>query len=115
VERDPRWSSLYDAEVSAADASVRAIVERLTQAGVSASSEVAVTLAGRGAGAIDEAADEFDADLLVIATRTSGLFGLLGSRLARRLIRSSSRPVLLIPNRRQPGRWSGSRRPPGMR
>jgi nucleotide-binding universal stress UspA family protein len=104
VERDPRWSlSIFDQDnLDAVRRNVESMVEHLVSEGVSASGEVAISGVGEGARAIREVADEVDADLLaVVANRTSWLFILPGSSIAHHLMRTSGRPVLLIPNRPQ--------------
>jgi nucleotide-binding universal stress UspA family protein len=96
VEWHPRYGGA--GEAAPARRAVQAAVRRLRAAGVEASGQVVVTLAGEGPRVVADEVAAFGAGLLIVAERrTPRLLRALGLGLARRLARTCRVPVLLLP------------------
>lgn len=97
-----QWTALHAHERDL----LQLLVEDLTSRGIRAHSEHRVTASGRIAQHLLDAAAEFHADLVIVATGQSRWFGGRSQRrLVQKLLTDSACPVLVLPRRRtQEGR-----------
>lgn len=101
VKYRPPRDELVAARVSSMERVVSWTAERLVDQGVDAAGTVLVAPGGLGSAAVDDFADQHEADLVAVASRRGSWLGLFpGSGMAHHLMREGRRPVLVIPDHR---------------
>lgn len=99
VEYRPPRDELLSVHVASVRDAVCATTRHLVSNGVDARGRVLVARDGLGPAAIDDLADEQEADLVAVTSRRRSWFWVLpGSSIAHYLTRAGQRPVLVIPD-----------------
>jgi len=92
-----RWGSMR-VDDNTGDAFAEAIVKGLTGAGIEASIETRDTHYGQVAQALSAAADDLDADMIVVGSRgRSNVASLTLGSVSHKLLHLARRPVLVVP------------------